>query len=162
MTLLRLLGNRAPVYDLRFEDMIKKLTVTQGGQAGTSDTSTRYVEAKFFMTRYEIYMFCVFHGIKNNYKLTIPDGSQTTKFIEIKYWKPDEIRDYLIMSIIGLSDINLIELDSMNEDELSKIATKLKTDIEQYANGGFSLLQNKYDENNEEFSFNENVFIEML
>lgn len=162
MQLINRLKDRSPEYDERYHDMIMEFTMEQGGKMGTATEGSSWEQGKFFTRRYEIYMYAALLGLKRDYPIEIPKGTQKKKFIEIRAWQPSEIADYIIMGLFAKSDVDLNALEDMEAEEVEKELTKLRRLLEQYANGGFDLIRSKKEDDPAFFSENENCFLDLL
>jgi len=162
MELIKRLKEREPEYLERYHEMILSFTMEQGGKLGTATESASWEQGKYFTRRYEIYMYAALLGLKKDYRIEIPRGTDKRKFIKIGSWQPSEIADYIIMGLFAKSDIDLKTLEDMEEDEVEKELTKLRSLLEEYANGGFDLIRAKKEEDPAFFSENENCFLDLL
>lgn len=162
MEFLKKIKDKAPEYDSSFEELITKFTVVQGGRAGTASEGTTWEQGKYFSTKYEIYMYAVILGIKNDYRLQLKVEKEQKKFIEIKFWQPSDLAEYVIMSVIAKSNLDFNEIECIDEKEIDKEILNLKKLMEEYANGGFDKIRAKYESNPSFFENNENCFIDFL
>jgi hypothetical protein len=161
MDLLKRLKNRAPEYDAQYFDMILEFTIEQGSGMGRQSEEERWKQGKYFSTRYEMYMYAAALGLRKDYRLPIVRGTNKQKFIEMRSWQPMEVTDYLIMGILAKSDLDFNALEDMEEEEVEKELTKLRSLLEEYANGGFDLIRAKKEEE-PSFFLNENCFLDLL
>lgn len=161
MELLKKLKDRAPEYDSSFEELISKFTVVQGGRAGTASERTTWEQGKYFATKYEIFMYATFLGLRCKYRLPLITPKKS-KFIEIRYWQPSDIAEYIIMGILAKSDIDFNEIESKEDKDVDKDINIFKNLIEEYANGGFDKIRAKLENNPSFFENNENCFIDLL
>lgn len=75
-------------------------------------------------------------------------GTERRRFEEIKDWTQHrELSKFLEMALFAKSSIDLSKLDDMDEQELKSEMTGLKRLLEEYANGGFEILNRKIKEN---------------
>ena len=162
MELLKRIKDRAPEYDNQYFQMILDFTIEQGGKSGTSTEENRWKQGKYFSTRYEIYIYAALLGLKKDYKLPIAYGTETSKFIEMRSWQPQDVTDYVIMAVLSKSNINFNELENMEEDKVEKKITELRSLLEDYANGGFDIIRAKRESDPAFFMQNENCFIDLL
>lgn len=162
MELLNNLKIKEPVYDARFHDIIMKFTIEQGGKMGTQSEIDRWEQGKFFSTRYEIYMYATIIGLKNNYQLPIPKDAEKKDFISINDWKPDDLVDFILMSVIAKSHIDFNELEYKEDKEVKEKISDLRSLLEQYANGGFDMIKSRYDADPDFFENNDNCFLDLL
>ena len=162
MNFLERLKTRAPEYDAKYYDFILKFTAEQGSTMGRSTEKEKWELGKYFTTRYEMYMYATLLGLRKDYSMPIEGGTDKKKFIELHSWKPEQITDYIIMSILAKGDYDLFEMEEMNESELEKNLTQIKSDMEAYANGGFDIIYSKAQEDENYFIENENSFLDLL
>lgn len=107
----------------------------------------KFEKGKFFSNNYECYIFATMLGIKNNYKIPFDRTTDGADFsMPIETWKPTQIVDYIIMSVIGRSDWNLLEIERLDEKELDNKITELIILMEEYTNGGFDIMKAKMSE----------------
>ncbi|MCC9134984.1 hypothetical protein ACFSKU_19185 [Pontibacter silvestris] len=162
MEFLKRIKDRAPEYDASFEEIILDFTLEQGGKMGTSTEADKWTKGKYFSTKYEIYMYAALLGLKTNYSLPISYGTEKKKFIEMRSWQPMEITDFVIMAVLAKSDIDFNELENLEEKEIEKKLTEMKSILESYANGGFDMIRAKRDADPAFFLQNENCFLDFL
>jgi len=160
MKLLEELYKKEPRFDNKYTQFIETYTIVQGGRIGRTSEDERSSEGRHFSYKYEIYMYAVFIGLKKNY--TLPLSGESNKFNNIGSWKPEEIRDYLLMSLLAKSDFDFFELEELPEEEVKKLLTKVRSDIEAYANGGFDIMTSKAEEEGLFFIENDYSFIDLL
>jgi len=129
---------------------------------GTSTEEEKYERGKYFSTRYEMYMYAVLLGLRKNYELPLESSTDKKSFIKIGAWNPETITNYIIMSVIAKGDYDLFEMEEMDESELEKKITEIKSDIESFANGGFDIIYAKAQEDENYFIENENSFLDLL
>jgi len=161
MELLKRIKDRAPEYDSRYYDMILNFTIEQGSGMGRASEEDRWKQGKYFSTRYEMYMYASLLGLKKNYSVPIASGIDKKKFIEIKSWQPYDVADYVIMGVLAKSNTNFNELENLEEEEVEKKITELKSLLEEYANGGFDIIRSKM-EDEPSFFLNDNCFLDLL
>jgi hypothetical protein len=140
MDFLKRLKDRAPEYDAQYYDMILEFTIEQGARMGRQTEEERWIQGKYFTTRYEMYMYAAALGLRKNYRLPIVRGTGKQKFIEMRSWQPMEVTDYLIMGILAKSDLDFNAMEDMEEEAVEMELTKLRNLLEEYANGGFDLI----------------------
>jgi len=162
MELLKRIKDRAPEYDNQYFQMILDFTIEQGGKAGTSTDENRWKQGKYFSTRYEMYIYAALLGLKKDYKIPIAYGTEKSKFIEMRAWQPQDITDYVIMSVLAKSEFDLNELENMEEEKVEKKITELRGMLEEYANGGFDIIRAKREVDPSYFLQNDNCFIDLL
>jgi hypothetical protein len=162
MEFIKRLKEREPQYDVEFRELIKKYTLEQGGLAGTGTEKAKWAEGKYFSTIYEIYMYATVIGLKHDYKLAFPQGAKKDDFLPIKNWQPSEIADYIIMSLVAKSDIDLNGIEDLDDKAVEGEILKMRRLMEEYANGGFDKLRSKIEADPAFFENNENCFLDFL
>jgi hypothetical protein len=161
MEFLKRIKDRAPEYEARYFDLILEFTIEQGSVMGRQSEEDKWKQGKYFSTRYEMYMYAALLGLKKDYALPIPRGTDKKKFETIGNWKPPEVADYVVMCLLAKSPIDFNELEDMEEELVEKEITKLRSLLEEYANGGFDLISSKKEEE-PSFFLNENCFLDLL
>jgi hypothetical protein len=162
MELLKKIRDRAPEYDAIHEDMIKRFTVGQGGRAGSASDSTAWEQGKYFSTKYEIYMYAALLGLKYDYRVPLTKEAKKEKFMEIKSWQPADLADYVIMSVVAKSEIDLNDLENKQDNDVEKEILNLRRLMEEYANGGFDKIRGKLESEPMFFDNNENCFLDLM
>jgi hypothetical protein len=162
MELLKKIKDRAPEYDANHENLITKFTLVQGGRAGTASDETAWEQGKYFSTKYEIYMYAALLGLKSNYRIPISKEAKKEKFIEIKYWQPGDLADFVIMGVLAKSDIDFNALEKLEDAEIEKEILAFRKLLEDYANGGFDKIRAKLESEPAFFENNDNCFIDLL
>lgn len=160
MNFLEEIFKKEPKFDKNYTSFIDTYTVKRGGKIGSVSEKDRANEGRLFSYKYEIYMYACFIGLK--YDCYIPLDNNGEKFRNIENWKPNTIRDYLIMSILAKGDYDLFDLESLNEKELLIKINEIVKDIESYANGGFDVLFSKTQDDPDYFVEDEFAFVELL
>jgi hypothetical protein len=113
-----------------------------------ANKGSRTSEYSQFGPIYELYIYAMMLGIKQNKKLPLPPRNLTSDFLEIGKWKRDSsLVDFLLMVIFTQDDLNLDwnELEDMEEEQLNKVISEVITLIEEYANGGLEYLENLWE-----------------
>lgn len=134
---------KTPFYAKRYRTSI----LDRFSRIGGGSEEEKFERGKFFANYYECYLYAAFLGIQQNYKIDLINRAQDgLKFIEIESWKFPELVQYLFLSLLVLSNKELISFDDMEEDQLDNAALELVYLLEAYANGGFDLINSKIQE----------------
>lgn len=142
-------------------DMVhREAVIERFSLVGGRDEELKQETGRFFSNVYEIYMYAVMLGLKNNYRIPL-DGAKTREFNKIKFWHPSELVRFIFMALVARSDIDLNSLEELEELEVEREITKLKSLLEEYANGGLDLIHSKVVESPYFFE-NEYCFLELL
>lgn len=149
--------DRSPRYPTKYYTKI----VHPYAYVGGGNKKNTFESGKYFSRVYEIYMYALSLGIRKSYKLPTNDV-ELTSFREIRYWRPVEVVDFIILSLLTKSNIDLNEIEDMEEIEVEKELTKLKKLMEEYAHGGFDLIQSEMQKDLHRFENDDFVFIDLL
>lgn len=161
MELVKRIKDRSPEYDAQYFQLILDFTIEQGSSMGTSSEFDRWKQGKFFSTRYEIYIYAALLGLKKDYSIPIKYGTSKEKFLPISGWKPAEVVDFLILSLIGKTGISLNELEDLEEEAVEKYISDLRVKLEGYANGGFDIIRSER-ETDPSFFESDDCFLDLL
>ena len=148
---------KSPKYPIKYYDSI----ISQHALVGGRDDKLAYGTGKSFRNVYEIYIYATILGLRKDYKLPL-DGIKTQKFWEIKNWRPAEVVDFIIMNLLVKSQIDLNKLEDLDENELREELTKLEKLLEEYAHGGFDLIDSAIKKDPHFFDNNEYSFVNLL
>ncbi len=165
-SLFNLWKTRVPQYNPEFQSILEYL-----GRKGGGSEEDREQQGKTFSTLYEVYIYAFFLGLYNGEKVEIEKGIDKKNFGQpIEYWGKmkavgrkdySEIQEYLFAAVIAKSDIDLIKLENADKSKVESAVRKLIREMEAYANAGFIILQDLY-ENNRNFLFSKENFVSMI
>jgi hypothetical protein len=156
MEFIRRFEDRAPEYPKMYRESIVERFALMGG----GNEEIKYGSGKFFSNVYEMYMYATMLGLRKNYRLPL-DNIETQKFIEIRAWKPTELTRFIFMGLLTKSELDFNALEDMEETQIEKELTKLKSLLEEFAHGGFDLIAAKVKEQPYFFE-GEYCFLELL
>jgi hypothetical protein len=146
--LLSFLKGKRPKYSIQYEDLI-------GQYANKGNSYPGYAQ---FGPVYQLFMYAFVLGFQNGERIPLPSASNQKKdFLELGKWQPDGLVNYLLMLLIGdenvreEADIDVEQLDELDDDELKRRFSKLITAMEEFANGGFRIIQSERDNNPDQF-----------
>ena len=142
-TLLERFDKKTPNYPTIYRQNI----LDRFSRVGGGPTEKTFSQGKFFDNYYECFIYAAMLGMQNNYRLPLDRAKDGTKFIEIEYWKPRQLTLYIFMSLLAVSDIDLIALEEMDENQIDDKAFDLMKLLEEYAHGGFDLINSKIKDN---------------
>lgn len=162
MELIKKFKDKRPEYDAKYKDLILGFTIQQGGTMGRQTDEEKWLQGKYFSYQYEMYMYAALLGMKNEYRIPIERGTERAYFNEIRNWIPQEIADYIVMGLLAKSDIDFTLLEEMQVEEVEKELNRLRSLLEEYANGGLDMIRAKREEDPSFFSENENCFLDLL
>ena len=135
------------LYPAAHKDFILRLTRVADVSKSSGTTEEQIERGKAFGSVYECFMYAAMLGFKAQYKLPFErGGTNGLKFLQIKFWKPENIVEYIFMSLLALADYPLSEIESLTDDEANAKALDLVKSMELYAKGGLELMEAKSHE----------------
>lgn len=150
------LFNKWRTREVRFSEEFKPMfdELSQKG-GGSTLKQTRF--GKHFGNNYEFFIYAFFLGLYNNELIPISDGTKKERFGQpIQFWGNKAnvvgrkdfslIQEYIFTAAVAKSDIDFIALDKgeISEDEAVRSLIQV---MESYANGGFTLIKEKLEDN---------------
>ena len=121
---------------------------------------------------YEPYIIAFFIGLYSDKKLPLSDDSDSTKVLgqPIDKWGNldskkfrkayPKLREYIFMALVAKTPIDWIALDK-GEIKVSEVVTKLVKTMEEYANYGFSVMEDKLA-NDKGYFFSKRAFLDII
>lgn len=161
-------SRRDPEWETRYQESIMDVFTDYG--RGT--TQYQSVRGKTFGAGYEAFIIAFFIGLYSDQaKPLVEDKSKRKKYgHEIQYWGNQEkrlgrtsygrIREYIFAALVARTDVDLIALDK-GEISVRKVVDQLIDKMEQYANFGFSFMQEKMEVDPNYF-FKETAFLHIF
>ena len=152
------IGQKRPRYKEQFRSLIENISV-KGDSSGKGDFFA-------FGAFYQTYMYAFIIGYKLGMPKFIERGEKTTDFAPFGDWKPNPVRDFILMLVLNDTEKYSVpylwlELENANEEMIDNFIAELFRQMEGYANAGFEYLQNKWD--NEKIEFQDPfVFVNFL
>jgi hypothetical protein len=113
---------------------------------------------------YEIYMYAFFIGYHRNERLPLSDGTEKIDFLEIGKWKPSGISDYILLILFNDKEVlksSWEEIEDFGEEKIDELVRNIVTAIEEYANAGLSYINDKIENEKNEFT-DPFVFVNIL
>jgi hypothetical protein len=132
-----------PGYLLEFDELIKMNSQFGGGAEGN-----KYTNAKSFSNVYEFYIYAFFLGLSHEKRFPINSEDNLKTFWSMDNWKPKELALQVVVCAIGETDdfdMNLVE--QLSENEVRNEVKKILKTVEEYANGGFQIINKEIQEN---------------
>lgn len=147
VSLIDIWGRRNPKFERKYEDSVMR-ALSEYGVKANQMTSSR---AKIFGNGYEPYIIAFFIGLYSNKKLPLSDDTKVLGY-PIQNWGNvesrnlrkayPELRNYIFISLVARTDIDWIALDKGDIEASTVISSLVKT-MEEYANYGFSMMEEK-------------------
>jgi hypothetical protein len=149
MKLFDIWSKRVPSYDQKYADLFESLALRATSLKGEEAMEQH---GKVFATNYEFYIYAFFLGVySETLKPTVEKPHDFGHPIENwgKKNSPDrkdfrQIQEYMFSLLALKSDVDLLILE-FEEDEniVSKAVTSLLKVMEEYTNGGLSIIRDK-------------------
>jgi hypothetical protein len=159
LNLIQLFENKNPTYPTMYRDLLNQVA-TFGGDSRSEEKRNK--QGRAFSNGYEVFMYAAILGITRDEQLPTEGLSKERFNVYVKDWKPIEMARFLFMSVIAKSpNIDLLALESMAEEEVKEQVNNLTNLLEQYACGGFSIMQNAIQQNPDYYR-QEDFFLQLL
>lgn len=143
-------GRRNPRFEKRYEQSVMRVISDYGiGASGNMNAKGKVLGAG-----YEPYIMAFFIGLYSNKKLPLSEVADEVKGLgqPLQFWgnldsKKDRkaypnLRSYIFIALVTKTDIDWIALDK-GEIEPATVVTALIKTMEEYANYGFSVIEEK-------------------
>ena len=145
--LIDIWGRRNPKFEKKYEDSVIKVLSEFGKKA--NDTTT--AKGKIFGNGYEPYIIAFFIGLYAGKRLPLSDDTRDLRW-PLQNWGNVEarglrkaypaLRSYMFIALVAKTDIDWIALDKGDIEPSSVVSNLIKT-MEEYANYGFSVMEEK-------------------
>lgn len=149
---------KKPKYNEKFKPLMEQIS--------TKGDSTRQGSFSTLGAFYQTYMYAYIIGLRLGKKISIPQGDEKVEFAEFRSWKPEPVRDFILITLLNRTkefrySWDWSELENSSDDDVSNFVVMLIREMEAYANAGLIYLQEKWD--NEKILFNSPfVFVNIL
>lgn len=157
-------ARRNPKWETRFEEIIHQFT-----DYGVGSSELTMARGKTLGAGYELYIYAFFIGLYSDKKRKLT-GETKTFGQPIQYWGNldskkfrkayPKLRDYIFTALIAKTDLGLIELEKGDITD-SQAVDMLKDTMEQYANCGFYIIEEKMKDNPNYF-YKNTGFLDMV
>ena len=136
-------NKKEPRYPTRFRDLIDKLSRRRACDTSVGTEEEKFAQGKIFANYYECFLYATILGIRQGQRIPLDRQTDGTKFLNVEGWRPRPLVEYVFTALLALSDIELIDLEEMDDKQTDDAALKLVHLMEEYAYGGFDLLQSR-------------------
>lgn len=146
-------GRRNPRFEKKYEKSVLRI-ITDYGIGASENTGTK---GKALGAAYEAYIMAFFIGLYSNKRLPISEDSDNLKVLgqPIQFWGNLDskkfrkaysgLRSYIFIALVAKTDIDWIALDK-GDIKVNTVVSSLIETMEEYANYGFSLMEEKLKE----------------
>lgn len=166
--LIDIWGRRNPRFEKKYEDSVMRV-ISEYGKKATDKTNAK---GKIFGNGYEPYIIAFFIGLYSNKRIPLSEDTDDLKGLgqPLQYWGNNEtrnlrkaypgLRSYIFIALVAKTDIDWIALDK-GDIKVSTVVTSLINMMEEYANYGFSVMEEKLNADKGYF-FSHRAFLDMF
>lgn len=166
--LIDIWGRRTPKFEKKYEQSVMRV-ISDYGVGASENTGAK---GKILGAGYEPYIMAFFIGLYSNKRLPLSDESDELKVLgqPLQYWGNLDskkfrhaypaLRSYIFIALIAKTEIDWIALDK-GDIKVSSVVAKLIETMEEYANYGFSVMEDKLQEDKGYF-FSHRSFLDIF
>ncbi len=113
---------------------------------------------------FQTFMYACVIGLRLGNPKYFEPQEKTWEFAPLFRWKPEPIKDYIIMMLLNRSEsygYNWIDLENTDEETITKFLRAFVREMEGYANRGFEYIYEKWEKERVMFS-SPTIFVELL
>lgn len=166
--LIDIWGRRNPRFEKHFEQSVIRVLADYG--IGASENTG--VKGKILGAGYEPYIMAFFIGLYSNKRLPLAEDPDEVKGLgqPLQYWGNldskknrkayPNLRSYIFIALVAKTNVDWIALDKGDIDP-SIVVTALVKTMEEYANYGFSVMEEKLREDKGYF-FSNRAFLDLF
>jgi len=166
--LIDLWGRRNPRFEKRYEQSVIRV-ISDYGIGASVNTGAK---GKILGAGYEPYIMAFFIGLYANKRIPLSEDANEMKGLgqPLQYWGNldskkfrkayPNLRSYIFIALVAKTDIDWIALDKGLIDP-GTVVTALVNTMEEYANYGFSIMEEKLNEDKGYF-FSNRAFLDMF
>ncbi len=159
--ILDLWGKRSPKFEKKYEQSVMRQLADYG--IGASENTN--AKGKILGAGYEPYIMAFFIGLYSGKKLPLSDDSDDVKTLgqPLQYWGNLDskklrraypmLRTYMFIALVAKTDVDWIALDK-GEIQVQSVVSDLIQTMEEYANYGFSVMEEKLKQDQSYFYSN--------
>lgn len=156
--LIEIWGRRNPRFEKKYEKNVLRI-ITDYGIGASENTGTK---GKALGAAYEAYIMAFFIGLYSNKKLPLSEDTDNLKVLgqPIQFWGNLDskkfrkaysgLRSYIFIALVAKTDVDWIALDK-GDIKVNTVVTSLIETMEEYANYGFSVMEEKLKEDSSYF-----------
>lgn len=161
-------GRRTPRFEKKYEQSVLRV-ISDYGIGASENTEAK---GKILGAGYEAYIMAFFIGLYSGKKLPLSDDNDDTKVLgqpmdkwgnldskKLRKAYP-KLRDYIFNALVAKTDVDWIALDK-GAIKVSAVVSKLVSTMEEYANYGFSVMEEKL-KNDKTYFFSQRAFLDMF
>ena len=163
--LIDIWGRRNPKFEKKYEQSVIRI-ITDYGIGASEQTDSK---GKVLGAGYEAYIMAFFIGLYANKKLQLSDETKVLGQ-PIQYWGNldskrarkayPQLRSYIFIALVARTEIDWIAVDK-GDIKVPTIISKLLETMEEYANYGFSVMEDKLSQDKTYF-FSNRSFLDIF
>ena len=166
--LIDIWAKRSPKFEKKYEQSVMRV-ISDYGIGASENTGAK---GKILGAGYEPYIMAFFIGLYSNKKLPLTEDSDEVKALgqPLQYWGNldskkfrkaySSLRSYIFVALVAKTEIDWIALDK-GDIKVSSVVTKLVETMEEYANYGFSIMEDKLNKDKGYF-FSNRSFLDIF
>ena len=166
--LIDIWGRRNPKFEKKYEQTVMRV-ISDYGVGASENTGAK---GKVLGSGYEPYIMAFFIGLYANKKIPLSELSEDVKGLgqPLQFWGNLDskktrkaypaLRSYIFITLVAKTDIDWIALDK-GDIKVNTVVSQLITTMEEYANYGFSVMEDKLKEDKGYF-FSHRSFLDMF
>lgn len=151
--LIDIWGRRNPLFEKKYEQSVIR-AISDYGVGASGNTGAK---GKILGAGYEPYIIAFFIGLYANKRLPLSENSEDLKGLgqPLQYWGNLDskkfrkaysgLRSYIFIALVARTDIDWIALDK-GDIKVNTVVTNLIETMQEYANYGFSVMEEKLKE----------------
>lgn len=161
-------GRRNPRFERQYEQSVMRV-ISDYGIGASGNTGAK---GKILGAGYEPYIMAFFIGLYANKRIPLPEDGDDVKGLgqPLQYWGNldskkfrkayPNLRSYIFIALVAKTNIDWIALDKGTIDANTVVSSLIKT-MEEYANYGFSVMEEKLREDKGYF-FSNRAFLDLF
>ena len=161
-------GRRNPRFEKQYEQSVIRV-ISDYGIGASGNTGAK---GKILGAGYEPYIMAFFIGLYSNKRIPLPEDTDEVKGLgqPLQYWGNldskkyrkayPNLRSYIFIALVAKTDVDWIALDKGTIDANTVVSALIKT-REEYANYGFSVMEEKLREDKGYF-FSNRAFLDIF
>ena len=166
--LIDIWGRRNPRFEKKYEQSVLRI-ISDYGVGASENTGTK---GKALGAGYEAYIMAFFIGLYSNRKLSLSEDSDNLKVLgqPIQFWGNLDskkfrkaysgLRSYIFIALVAKTDVDWVALDK-GDIKVNSVVTSLVETMEEFANYGFSVMEEKLKEDSSYF-FSHRSFLDIF
>ena len=166
--LIDIWGRRSPKFEKKYEQSVMRI-ISDYGIGASENTGAK---GKILGAGYEPYILAFFIGLYSNKRLPLSEDPNEYKVLgqPLQFWGNldskkfrrayPSLRSYIFIALVARTDIDWIALDK-GDIKVNTVVSKLIETMEEYANYGFSVMEDKLNQDKSYF-FSHRSFLDIF